>query len=812
MSQKKHFIFLTAFFLIACSSCGVREMLPFLRTPTPTRTATPPPTPTPRPTFTPRPTPTPVTPPTKSSLAGDVAFFYGDWESALTEYQQTLENDPSPTEKNGAMLGLGKTYYQLRNYPTALDTLRNLLISAPDSAHTAEAQFVLAQTYTALDRHLEAASAYEAYLTYNPGVIDAYVQERRGDAYTAAGKYLASIEAYQAAIAAGSVNDSLLVQFKIGQAYAALEDYPTAALIFQEIYDKTTNDYLKASADYQRGQIFTAMERPDQAQAAYRDAVEKYPLSYDTYLSLVELVREGYQVSDLDRGLVDYFAGKYALAIDAFNRYLGQDEVEDPGTAYYYLGKALRNSGKAEDALYAWDQIIESYPEDEYWDEAWEFKAYTEWFYLDRYSRAVQTLTGFVEESPHHPRAAEFLFDAARVEERDQDYPEAIALWERVIAEFPTSQYANQALFLIGITHFRLEAHSQAQEVFARYVASSPTEGELAKAYFWLGKAHQAGGEEVPAQVAWEQAVNADPTGYYSERAQDLLLDRDAFDSPLNYDLSSDVDAEREEAEAWMRETFAIPPVTNLRGLGYLAEDERLIRGTELWNLGLYSEARLEFEDLRNEVSYDPVSCYRLANYLVDLGLYRSAIFAARQVLNLAGMDDAGTMNAPAYFNHIRFGSYYRDLIFPAAEEYGFHPLFLFSVIRQESLFEAFVTSSQDAGGLMQILPSTGANVAKEAGWPPNYSAEDLYRPYVNVRLGTAYLASMRRIFDGKLYVALAAYNGGGGPGRAIIWLERAPTDIDLFYETIHLSETQRYLKGIKEVFAIYRRLYGREE
>ncbi|OQY31256.1 MAG: hypothetical protein B6243_08740, partial [Anaerolineaceae bacterium 4572_5.2] len=136
-------------------------------------------------------------------------------------------------------------------------------------------------------------------------------------------------------------------------------------------------------------------------------------------------------------------------------------------------------------------------------------------------------------------------------------------------------------------------------------MAASATAEDLSKGYFWLGKARQSGGDDASAQVNWEQGVNADPTGYYSERASDLLQGRDAFAPPQNYVLSYDAAAERQEAENWMRSTFAIPPITNLAGLGTLAEDPRLIRGTELWNLGLYNSARLEFEDLRVEVAYD---------------------------------------------------------------------------------------------------------------------------------------------------------------------------------------------------------------
>jgi soluble lytic murein transglycosylase-like protein len=151
--------------------------------------------------------------------------------------------------------------------------------------------------------------------------------------------------------------------------------------------------------------------------------------------------------------------------------------------------------------------------------------------------------------------------------------------------------------------------------------------------------------------------------------------------------LEFDLAAERQAADSWMRLTFSLPPEKDLSGLDSLAADPRLIRGREYWNLGLYDEARLEFEDLRNSISADAEQTYRLANYLLDLGLYRSGITAARQVLTLAGLQDQqASMLAPPYFSHVRYGLYFQDLIMPAAEANGLDPLFLFSVVRQESL------------------------------------------------------------------------------------------------------------------------------
>lgn len=759
---------------------------------------------------TPVPTSTPILAPIQSPLTGDMYLFNGDWENAIKSYEETLANAQTTEEGSGALLGLGKIYYQKGDYQKALDYLRLLVASYPESAIVHKAYFALAQTYSALDRHLEAADAYTLYLGKRPGILDSFIQQRRGAALSEGGQSLKAIEAYQAAIAAGSGPDLYPLQLKIGQEYAALEDYNTAIVIYNDVLLLSSNDYTKARADYLLGKAYQELDQNDLAEAAFRDAVIQFPRSYDSYLALVELINNGFEIDDLNRGLVDYYARQYSRAVEAFDRYLLDPEAADPGTALYFIGFSLRNMGAHNEALVAWNELITNYPDHPYNVQAWEFKAYSLWFYLGRFDEASQVLQDFVSNNPYHPRAAEFLFDAGRVEERKGDLEKASALWKRVFDEYPTSAYGRISLFRSGICEVRLADYQAALERFSTYQDASADFEELSQALFWIGKVHQIQGDPEAAAAVWQEAANTDPTGYYSERARDLLQDRSPFTPALEFDFGYDVQAEKEEAQDWIKNTFTIPEETNLDSLGLLAEDPRIIRGTELWELDLFTEARTEFMALRDEISFDPISSFRLANYMLELGLYRPAIYAARDVLNAAGMDDADTMNAPIYFNHIRFGTYYGDLVIPAAQKYGLDPLLIFSVIRQESLFEGFVRSTAGARGLMQIIPSTGAERAEKEGWPLGYSDEDLYRPIVSINLGTAYLRYLLNYFDGDIYATLAGYNGG--PGNSEIWLEDAGGDIDLFVETIRFTETQNYIKYISEIFALYRRIYSRAQ
>jgi soluble lytic murein transglycosylase len=518
-------------------------------------------------------------------------------------------------------------------------------------------------------------------------------------------------------------------------------------------------------------------------------------------------VDAGVEVDELDRGLVDYFANQYDVALVALDRYIVANPIND-GTPHYYRALTLRELQRTQEAVDEFDYFIRTTPEHPRVVDAWEEKGFLQWAVQGDYEAGIQTFLEFVAAYPASPSAPEFLMNAARVTERAGRLEEAAVTWERVADEYSASEHVPTALFLAGVTRFRAGDHAAALTTFQRGLLLSDQPEDKARVYLWIGKTQQQLGDGAAAQASWQQGQAADPAGYYSLRSRDILMGRAPFESPASTNLDPDLEKERKDAEAWLRVTFGLPPETDLTGPGDLAQDPRFVRGTELWELGMYEEARAEFESLRESVSMDAVASFRLANHLLEIGLYRSAVFAAREVLTLAGLEShAASLTAPAYFNHIRYGLYYHDLVIAEAQRYGIDPLFLFSLIRQESLFEGFVSSSAGAHGLMQIIPATAEQIATELGWPPAYESGDLYRPIVSVRFGSYYLSRNRDLLDGNWYAGLAAYNAG--PGNAIAWRDLAGNDPDLLLEIIRFEETRNYIRFIYEIYNTYRSLYG---
>jgi soluble lytic murein transglycosylase len=754
---------------------------------------------TPTPTVTPSPTPSPADHIASASLA----LRNGDWDLALQGFQAAAQAE-APDLQGEGQFGIGETYVRAGLFSQGTEALTTFLSLHPDHTRVADAFFLRATARRGLGEVEGALSDYDAYLVARPGRIDSYIEEWSGDLLAASGRHLEAAARYQAAASQPRLGSPALMHIKASRAFLDGQDASSALSSADLALQTAPDDFTRASANLYAGRALVALEDAQAGYARWLESVEKYPGARDTYLALIDLIEAGVPVEDFRRGFIDYLAGAYEPAVQAFGRVI---EREPSGDAYYYRALSRRELGDYAGALEDFYIVYVAYTDFAERGTAWLEAGRTASVYAGDYAQGRRIWMQLVEALPANEAAPQALLSAGKASEVLDDLNTAIEAWMRVPVEYPQSPLASQAAFLAGITRVRLGDIGGAAEAFQLAGERAQTSEDRAAAALWVGKALEAQGHHDEAIVAWQSAAASDPTGYYSARAEDLLAGRGTFEPTGIFNFPETLDGERAEAETWLRSTFAITETAPLDRLSEnLASDPGLARGEELLRLGMYAEAKAELNALREAAASDAAATFGLMHRFLDLGLYELAIRSSRQILDLAGMDDAGTLSAPSYFNYVRFGPYFGDLILPQALAFGFDGLFLLSVVRQESLFEGFATSFADARGLMQVIPSTGAAIATEIGWPPGYTEVDLHRPLVSVRFGTYYLASERDRFGGDLFAALAAYNAG--PGNSLAWKELAPDDADRFLEVVRFAEPRLYIKTIYEVFAIYRQLY----
>ncbi len=125
-----------------------------------------------------------------------------------------------------------------------------------------------------------------------------------------------------------------------------------------------------------------------------------------------------------------------------------------------------------------------------------------------------------------------------------------------------------------------------------------------------------------------------------------------------------------------------------------------------------------------------------------------------------------------------------------------------YGIARSESLFMRDARSSAGAIGLMQLMPATGRDVAKEIKLPYSGLAT-LVDPNSNIRLGTSYLGQMAERYGGNRVLATAAYNAG--PHRVDRWLPKdSSIDARIWIENIPFNETRQYVKRVLTAQTIF--------
>ncbi len=142
------------------------------------------------------------------------------------------------------------------------------------------------------------------------------------------------------------------------------------------------------------------------------------------------------------------------------------------------------------------------------------------------------------------------------------------------------------------------------------------------------------------------------------------------------------------------------------------------------------------------------------------------------------------------------------------AKKFGIDPFWILSIMREESHFNPEVLSRSNAHGLMQILPSTGKWIAGKLG-EKDYTQKKLWEIDLNIRYGSWYLKFLADMFNGDLYLASSAYNGGqGNVTRKVEQGPHASLPVLERLDRIPLAETRDYYKKVMGSHWNYMRLY----
>lgn len=136
----------------------------------------------------------------------------------------------------------------------------------------------------------------------------------------------------------------------------------------------------------------------------------------------------------------------------------------------------------------------------------------------------------------------------------------------------------------------------------------------------------------------------------------------------------------------------------------------------------------------------------------------------------------------------------------------GLNPLFVLSLIRQESAFNPGAKSHVGATGLMQLMPKTAAQ------FQSRLKGKMLESPELNIKIGVKYLRALLERYDGNMILALAAYNAG--KNRVDRWKSNILTHQNplVMIESIPYKETRQYVQLIYRNLFFYNYMQSNQE
>jgi soluble lytic murein transglycosylase len=424
---------------------------------------------------------------------------------------------------------------------------------------------------------------------------------------------------------------------------------------------------------------------------------------------------------------------------------------------------------------------------------------------LSRVDRDDEAIVGYHKVVATFPRsryAAEAQYLAGWLEFNRGRFRESLPDLEATMDHFGKSAFADDAAWCLAFAHYLLGETDKALAGFDRYdrlsTSDTPADERHARVGYWRARLYEKSGRKAEASTGYHESIRRGPLTFYGLLARARLQG-----------LGESVALGMTDANAANATDKAPSPGATAAPGSALPPDiaQILARVDELLDAGMDVEAGWELE--RNEATVlkrlgeSRGLALLLDRYRRASDFHRAYRLAESHQANALAAEPQGTAR-PIW--EAAYPRAYSALVERFGPPAGNPDLFLYTIMRKESGFNPLDVSYADARGLLQMIPPTSAKVAAAAGVP--FSADQLYEPETNVRLGASYIGALYGKFGRQVPVAAGAYNAG--PKAMGRWCDQhGKHPMDEFVELIAFTQTREYVKRVVGIYARYRYLYG---
>ena len=679
--------------------------------------------------------------------AAFAAIDKGNRKLAVSKLESLLQTDLSESEKLEIHHALGYNYEKLRNRPQAV---RHYVRTVTRNYPLADsAAYRLAKLYEGMNNDIKAIKWYTQLVKDYP--TSAYLTDAK---WTLAQLHLKHKQYKEA--------KSLLVEIIDRQRYIRKATYALGRC------EEGLGNFSKAFQIHQK----LIVEKHSDSVA--EDAVGKLKMLARDRKSLVLTVNDR-----LNCGLVHYYNGNWKSAITALTTLTKRSDLKLRGRALYYIGQSYQGRKWYNTAIKQYNAVIALGTKTDYLTRA-HYQIAQCYRKKGNLTTAVNRLESFVKTYPWSQLIDEALYDIASIHEKREKSELALNAYSRLIKVAPGSEYADWAAWRIGWRRFDEKRYEESYKAFKGLKENFPGNRYAMGAHFWMAKIRERQNKPQLAKEIYTEVAKA-RYWYYSARAKAIL-----------------------GITASELEPKAIPDA-KLPSQKTCPEHLPILMQLRLYEDAVYQLTRYinATPNAAQECFYALITCYE------NLSMYDKAREVADKALISPSFDNLASTDL-AKFRQWLYPLHYEQLVKKYAKQYNVDTALIYAMILEESRYRKDAISWAGAIGLMQIMPATGRQLARELKIR-RFRTSMLKDPEINIRMGTKYIGYLNSIFDDNAMLVTGAYNGG--PGRMRRWLDsKNIKDLDEFVEKITIRETRLHIKKVINSYDNYVEIYGQPE
>ena len=521
-----------------------------------------------------------------------IDYATGKYNNALVEF--TRLKDLSDY-KERSLYYITQIYFIQNKYEKVISEGKELLASYPDSENNSEVYRIMGNAYYHLGNEDQAINMLSKYVssTDSPLRGDLYIL---GVCYYNKGNYSSAVNALGRTV---RENDALSqnAYLYLGQSYLKLKDKNNARMAFEAAATSSFDKQVKEAAMYNYALLIheTAFTGFGESVTIFEDFLNDFPNSkyadkVNDYLVEVYLTTKNYQAALNSIDKIKHPSTKileakqdilFQLGTQAFTNMeldkavdlLGAYNLESRNDAYFWRGESYYRQGEYNKAISDYRTYLNNtrqrntdmyalahynlgysyFKLKEYGEALNRFRQYVNLesnqqtpAYADAYNRIGDCLfhnRQFAMAEENYTRAAQLqpsagdysVYQKGFLLGLQKDYKGKISVMDRLIREFPESQYVDDALFEKGRSYVLLDNNQAAAASFEQLMRDFPQSSLARKAGVQLGLIYFNDNQPEKAADAYKSVISNYPG---SEEAKVALQDLKSVYIELN-DINS---------------------------------------------------------------------------------------------------------------------------------------------------------------------------------------------------------------------------------------------------------------------------------